>query len=169
MFFYWPCTIEIAWVDLGCPYPGSFKQEILANRGQKGRSRSTGAIQSCTAIESVEIECWKLPSVSFWLFLGDSLLCLLAVSQWLHSLYRVIKHVIIDEKKINYDHFPVSLLLKPGQVVMRVKGAPFMLASVSNGARRLLNVAVMKYQIISCCQIFSVRNSPLLLFILSCF
>ncbi len=45
----WPCTIEIAWVDLGRPYPGSFKQEILANRGQKGRSRSTGTIQSCTA------------------------------------------------------------------------------------------------------------------------
>ena len=45
----WPCTIEIAWVDLGHPYPGSYKQEILANRGQKVRSRSTGAIQSCTA------------------------------------------------------------------------------------------------------------------------
>ena len=45
----WPCTIEIAWVDLGRTYPGSYKQEILANRGQKGRSRSTGAIQSCTA------------------------------------------------------------------------------------------------------------------------
>ncbi len=37
-----PCTIEIAWVDLGRPYPGSYKQEILANRGQKVRSRSTG-------------------------------------------------------------------------------------------------------------------------------
>ena len=34
---HWPCTIEIAWVDLGRSYPGSFKQEILANRGQKGR------------------------------------------------------------------------------------------------------------------------------------
>ncbi len=45
----WPSTIEIAWVDLGCPYPGSYKQEILAYRGQKVRSRSTGAIQSCTA------------------------------------------------------------------------------------------------------------------------
>ena len=43
------CTIEIAWVDLGRPYPGSYKQEILANRGQKVCSRSTGAIQSCTA------------------------------------------------------------------------------------------------------------------------
>ncbi len=49
---YWPCMIEIAWVDLGRPYPGSYKQETLANRGQKGRSRSTRAIQSCTAIES---------------------------------------------------------------------------------------------------------------------
>ncbi len=45
----WPCTIEIAWVDLGRPYPGSYRQEILANRGQKVRSRSTGVIQSCTA------------------------------------------------------------------------------------------------------------------------
>ena len=53
----WPCMIgspmstesegasEIAWIDLGRPYPGSYKQEILANRGQKVRSRSTGAIQ----------------------------------------------------------------------------------------------------------------------------
>ena len=45
----WPCTIEIAWVDRGRPFPGSYKQEILANRGQKVRSRSTGTIQSCTA------------------------------------------------------------------------------------------------------------------------
>ncbi len=46
----WPRTIEIAWVDLGHPYPGSYKQEIPANRGQKVRSRSTRAPQSCTAI-----------------------------------------------------------------------------------------------------------------------
>ncbi len=45
----WPCMIEIAWVDLGRPYPGSYKQEILANRGQKVCSRPTGVIQSCTA------------------------------------------------------------------------------------------------------------------------
>ena len=38
----WSCTIEIAWVDLGRPYPGSYKLEILANRGQKVRSRSSG-------------------------------------------------------------------------------------------------------------------------------
>ncbi len=37
----WLCTIEIAWVDLERPYPGSYKQETLANRGQKVRSRST--------------------------------------------------------------------------------------------------------------------------------
>ncbi len=43
--------IEIAWVDLGRPYPGSYKLEILANRGQKVRSRLTGAIQLCTATQ----------------------------------------------------------------------------------------------------------------------
>ncbi len=31
----WPCTVKIAWVDMGRPYPGSYEQEILANRGQK--------------------------------------------------------------------------------------------------------------------------------------
>ncbi len=45
----WPCTIETALVDLGRPYPESYKQEICINHGQKVRSRSTGAIQSCTA------------------------------------------------------------------------------------------------------------------------
>ncbi len=58
----WPCTIEIAWVDLGCPYPGSYKQKILANRGQKGHSRSTGAIQSCTAIGSAPWGMWSTTS-----------------------------------------------------------------------------------------------------------
>ena len=48
----WQCTIEIAWVDLGHPYPGPYKQEILTNRGQKVRSRLTGAIQLCTASET---------------------------------------------------------------------------------------------------------------------
>ncbi len=31
----WPCMIEIAWVDLGCPYPGSYKQEIPVNLDKK--------------------------------------------------------------------------------------------------------------------------------------
>ena len=51
---HWPCTIEIAWVDLGRPYHGSYKQRILANRGQKVRSRSTGVIQSCMAIKHLD-------------------------------------------------------------------------------------------------------------------
>ncbi len=49
----WPCTIEIAPVDLGRPYPGSFKQEIPAKRGQKGRSRSCTAIEAMRSIISV--------------------------------------------------------------------------------------------------------------------
>ena len=65
---HWPCTIGSPWVDLGRPYPGSFKQEILANRGQKGRSRSTGVIQSCTAIEALASpRCWLLKK-STWIF-----------------------------------------------------------------------------------------------------
>ncbi len=63
---YWPCTIKIAWVNLGRPYPGSYKQEIFANRGQKVRSRSTGEILSCMAIESIITACkrnyWSLPA-----------------------------------------------------------------------------------------------------------
>ncbi len=46
---HWPCMIEIAWVNLGRLYPGSYKQEILANRGQKRRPQSTQAIQSFMA------------------------------------------------------------------------------------------------------------------------
>ncbi len=42
----WPCTIEIAWVDLGRPDPGCYKREILVSHGQKRRLWST---QSCTA------------------------------------------------------------------------------------------------------------------------
>ena len=33
----------------GAPIPVQYKQELLANRGEKVRSRSTGAIQSCRA------------------------------------------------------------------------------------------------------------------------
>ena len=31
----WPCTIEITWVELVRHDPGSYKHEILANRGQR--------------------------------------------------------------------------------------------------------------------------------------
>ncbi len=47
---HWPCTIEIAWVVLRRPYPGSYRQEILANHAQKVRLQSTQALQSCKAI-----------------------------------------------------------------------------------------------------------------------
>ncbi len=49
---HWPCMIEIALVDLECPYPGSYRQEIFSNRAHKVRLHLSQTIQSCTAIKS---------------------------------------------------------------------------------------------------------------------
>ncbi len=112
----WPCTIEIAWVDLGRPDSGSFKQEILTNRRQKRRQvcrprrsnrawpfRETRWLPSCGPPVSQNI-CLSYHDMAF--ILGLAILQLLGGTTIQgHIFWLATGHTILSVKLKNWFRF----------------------------------------------------------------